>query len=734
MANSRTSKSSQSTVIEIDPLPQDRGKLTLSEDTDAPVKTDANPQGPSRATASPRGTGWILATGAIIALLWSAGAIAYIAGMVGVSNLQSLPAAQMAGLFFGALGPALFIIALSWAIREIIIFARATTQIQNMAERFADPAKFVQQDAKVMADAVSTQMSHMNASVEGALARLGAMEEVLEHHTRSFAKAENSARERTDNLINDLRREREAITELADQLDQKTADIAVTISEQSKMVVSAADIANAQSAESSKMLSEATIRLEQCGHNAANEAERIGQKLEQASEKLDKTALSLTTSRQDIQASASSLDASQDKVSEALDARKGEILELLDTSRQCAEQLQSASKESAMQISQTLEESLKQARHYTSIMREEGNTFAGEHHARAEELQNAAEQAKAALDTYADAITRRMEHANEASFTASSWADKTLEKLQEATNALDERLQSLPEAADASSQQVEAILRKRLQQLNEASLQAADEARSIDEAFQGRIRHNYELLSDFMLKMGATASPKAPDIELPNPLDLRARTQADTPVAENLEASSTEPETVIEKTSPKQSEEIQQASKSAAPEEILENPAKPEEENRPAGSATKKEGWHWKDVLSRIDMPASASSEQSGADTDLTGSVDRLVQALRRLEIQPDTLFDATSYRAAALARISNGHRTMADVVRVDADDAINQLNKLFEQDPGLKQDAQDFIAELRGKVDKAAKLGNQLHVETHLRTGDGPAYLLLEAALIEQT
>ncbi len=734
MANSRTSKSSQSTVIEIDPLPQDRGKLTLSEDTDAPIKTDANPQGPSRATASPRATGWILATGAIIALLWSAGAIAYVAGVVGVSNLQSLPAAQMAGLFFGALGPALFIIALSWAVREIITFGRATTQIQNMAERFADPAKFVQQDAKVMADAVSTQMSHMNASVEGALARLGAMEEVLEHHTRSFAKAENSARERTDNLINDLRREREAITELADQLDQKTADIAVTISEQSKMVVSAADIANAQSAESSKMLSEATIRLEKCSHNAATEAEKIGHRLEQASEKLDKTALSLTTSRQDIQASASSLDASQDKISEALDARKNEVMELLNTCNQCAEQLQSTSKESAMQISQTLEESLKQARHYTSIMREEGNTLAGEYQARAEELQNAAEQAKAALDTYADAITRRMEHANEASFTASSWADKTLEKLQEATNALDERLQSLPEAADASSQQVEAILRKRLQQLNEASLQAADEARSIDEAFQGRIRHNYELLSDFMLKMGATASPKAPEIELPNPLDLRAKTQADAPVAANLETGSAEPDPIVEPASSEQSGATEQSLKSTASEATLESLAELEEENRPAVPATKKEGWHWKDVLSRIDTPTSASSEKSNGKTDLTGPVDRLVAALRKLEIHPDNLFDATSYRAAALARISNGHRTMADVVRVDADDAINQLNKLFEQDPGLKQDAQDFIAELREKVDKAAKLGNQLHVETHLRTGDGPAYLLLEAALIEQT
>jgi len=714
MEHSRTSKSAESTIIEIDPISpmSDNGRLAVSADSNPSTKESTNPKSSFDGPDNSRGKSWILLAGGIIAILWSAGAIAYVAGMVGVSQLTALPEAQMAGLVFGSLGPALFIIALSWAIREIVLFSGAALRIHTMAERFADPAKFMREDAKAMANSVTTQMANMNTSVEGALARLGAMEEVLQHHSKAFAATEISTRERTDSLINDLRREREAVAELADQLDQKAADIAITISEQSKMVVSAADIANAQTSESSKMLTGATRRLEQTAKNATTEASLVSKELEQASDRMDQTAVQLTTAHQDLQASTSSLNQAQSSISEALNARKGEVRELLDVSAQCADRLQSAASDSAKEISRTLDETLKQARHYTSIIREEGRDSADKHKTRAAELQSAADQAHKALDAYADAITKRLEHANEASFTASSWADKTFEKLQDATSALDKQLQSLPETANASAQEVESTLRKRLENLNEASLNAANKARNMDEAFQSRIRQNYELLSDFMLRMGATAAPSSSAIEVPNPLNLRTKdTQPnlEVPVEAKVDDSNSAPE-------------------------IIKTAEIPQKITSPEASPIKKEGWHWKDVLSRIDRPAvEPSNEAEQPEVKVKSNpVDRLVVAFRDLEIQPDRLFDATSYRAAALARISNGHRTMADVVRVDAADAISQLHKLFNQDASLKLDAQEFITELRLKVGQAADSGNQLHVETHLRTGDGPAYLLLEAALID--
>ncbi|MBL1430629.1 MAG: hypothetical protein COA60_003795 [Robiginitomaculum sp.] len=663
---------------------------------------------------------WIVWLGFVLALMWSAGALAFVIGMTGVQQMQSLPTSQMAGLAFGTIGPALFIFALGWVIRELAAFAGTAASISTMAARFADPAQATKEDANAIANVVNVQMANINKSVEGALARLGAMEEVLNHHADAFKLAETNARERTDELINDLRREREAVGDLADQLDNKAADIAVTIAEQSKMVVSAADIANAQTIEGSKLLNDATEKLERSASNAITGATRISTKLTQSSEQLDSSASVLDEAQQKIEASAALLEDTKRQAQTSLQANKDEIAELLSVTDKCADKLKVVTADGVHNMKKSLEETLDQARHYTSIMREESRSLADSHQAKAKELQGAADEARNALDTYADVIAKRLEQANEASFSAASWADKTFEKLQEATSALDTSLQSLPEAADASARKVENNLRKRLNDLNQASQLASDEARGIDEAFQSRIRQNYELLSGFMLKMGATASPLSPDIDIPNPLKTHA-----IPVAEPKSAKrqSEKSDIVLEKP-----QETQMKPEPDVRQHIPDLEIQPQSGEAKATQATEAtDGWRWRDVLSRIDR--SSPTEQ--AATSSTTSIDRLVDLFQDMNIQPDQLFDTTSYRAAALARITDGHQAMADVVRVDAISAVQSLSSRFNEDPSLREAAKAFTVELREKVGHAADSGQKVHLETHLRTGDGPAYLLLEAALL---
>jgi hypothetical protein len=698
MDTSGQSDGKVSNIVEIDSIGSapDSGSVTVTAHEGAPGTSESQSQFRGR---------WILGAGFIIALLWAAGAIAYIAGMTGgLQGLQTLPAGQLAGLAFGTIGPALFVFVLAWAIREIVKFAKTANRIHEMATRFADPARATRKDAQAMASAVQTQIKSMNTSVEGALARLGAMEEVLNHHSDAFATSEKNARERTDTLINDLRREREAVADLADQLDHKAADIASAIAEQSKMVVSAADIANSQTADGAKILSAATEKLQETANLAGGQAGMISEQLTRSSEQITGTAETLRGARRELETSITALNQTRETATGAFAGQKQEVQELLDVSNQCANRLQSVAEDGAKTMKQTLEEALDQARHYTSIMREEGRALADSHGLKAKELQAAAEEARAALDIYAETISKRLEHANEASFTAASWADKTLEKLQDTTSVLDERLQTLPETADESARAVEEKLRLRLASLNEAAQNASEEAKGIDVAFQTRIRQNYELLSDFMLKMGATAAPVPSEIEVPNPLEARKKPEPESPPRET-EPPKTEPalETGLE----------------------LRRSAEPEE-------AEIKDGWRWKDVLSRIDRSAQDDQASDKADFSETepDSVDRLVALFHDLNIEPDQLFDATSYRAAALARITDGHKAMADVAYVDASKAIGQLTDRFARDAKLRLDAELFIAELRKKVDQAANSGQQMYVETHLRTGDGPAYLLLEAAL----
>ncbi|PHR59224.1 MAG: hypothetical protein COA47_09680 [Robiginitomaculum sp.] len=695
-------------VIEIEPLNQapSSGDLMLSaNDDDAPSDR-------AEAKRARKGSGvWIVVSGGVIALLWSAGALAYLAGLIGFSALPDLPPLQIASLVFAALGPAIFVMVLAWVIREIVLFGAAARSIQGIAERFADPAKATREDARALANAVQVQILQMNKSVEGALARLGAMEEVLGHHADAFHKTEAHTRERTDSLINDLRREREAVGELADQLDTKAADIAKVIAEQSKMVVSAADIANSQTIAGTKALGRASDRLQDTVERAKTNADLMSEQLNQSAGRIDGSARAMADARQNLETTASNLDASQIKIVDALGVSKEDIQGLVDVSEHCTAQLKGIAEEGAKTMRQTMEETLDQARHYTSIMREEGHALSNSHTQKAKDLKNAADEAKNALDTYAEAISRRLEHANEASFSAASWADKTLEKLQEATSALGDQLQSLPKAADDSAREIETKLRGRLAGLNAAAAAASEEAKGIDVAFQSRIRQNYELLSDFMHKMGATAAPASAEIDVPNPLSIKADP---TPISQPqvLVEEPTLPITDEPAADPVQPQETHSATDTEAP-------------------SGNKDTWRWRDVLSRIDQTQSGiDARGDDSKPQQWDPVDRLVAMFRDMGIQPDQLFDATSYRAAALSRMTDGAKAMADVARVDATKSVKRIADAFIEDPGLRADALHFTAELRHKVDQAAASGQQMHIETHLRTGDGPAYLLLEAAL----
>ena len=76
------------------------------------------------------------------------------------------------------------------------------------------------------------------------------------------------------------------------------------------------------------------------------------------------------------------------------------------------------------------------------------------------------------------------------------------------------------------------------------------------------------------------------------------------------------------------------------------------------------------------------------------------------------------------------GSDAMIEIVRMEAKAQVDALSNAFDDDASLRVAAISFVAELRQKVDEAVTRENRMHLETHLRTGDGPAYLLIEAAL----
>jgi hypothetical protein len=689
---------------------------------------------------------WFIISGGVVAIFWLSGVMAFTLGQSGISGLLALPVSGLASLGFVALGPALFIMLAAVLIAELARFRNTARYIGAMAARFADPAKATREDARQMAEAVRAEMGRVNGAVEGALARLGAMEEVLGHHSEAFAAAEKSARERTDVLINDLRREREAVADLAIVLDQKAADIAEAITEQSKMVVAAADIANAHAIDSTKTLEESADRLNGSAHDAAQGAKVIAAKLDDASGRLSSNTIALGDVSTALDTTTKELDQVHERAKESFASTRNDARILTDMTRQSVEQMQDVAKQGAQTITEAFEAALNTSQASVRDVQLRNQITTERNAEQAEALKQAAQEARDALDAYAEVIAKRLEQANEASFSAASWADKTFEKLEQATRKLEGKLAALPETADAQARDLQDKLRKGLEGLNEAARSAAEEAEEIDAGFQARIRQNYELLSDFMLRMGAAADTRGSAMDIPSPFLAQAQTApVATPAQPAQPAPDASPKVVApapiaktpakpEKPKKKSFIEAQIEAQNALRDKSGRNKADTADEASPeTAKATEKpaHGWSWKDVLSGMDKSKEPTgTRQPGTAPAAKDSLDRLVTLFRIHDIDPPSLFTTQVYRSLAHARLVGGHSAMTEVVHLEASQQVNTLRDAFAEDDALRKSAEEFAFELRDKINQSAEKGNKMHLETHLRTGDGPAYLLIETAL----
>jgi hypothetical protein len=696
---------------------------------------------------------WFIISGGVVAIFWLSGVMAFTLGQSGISGLLALPVSGLASLGFVALGPALFIMLAAVLIAELARFRNTARYIGAMAARFADPAKATREDARLMAEAVRAEMGRVNGAVEGALARLGAMEEVLGHHSEAFASAEKSARERTDVLINDLRREREAVADLAIVLDQKAADIASAITEQSKMVVAAADIANAHAIDSTKTLEESAERLSGSAHDAAQGAKVIAAKLDDASGRLSSNTIALGDVSTALDTTTKELDQVHERAKESFATTRTDARILTDLTRQSVEQMHDVAKQGAQTITEAFDAALNTSQASVRDVQLRNQITTERNAEQAEALKQAAQEARDALDAYAEVIAKRLEQANEASFSAASWADKTFEKLEQATRKLEGKLAALPETADAQAQDLQDKLRKGLEGLNEAARSAAEEAEEIDAGFQARIRQNYELLSDFMLRMGAAADTRSSAMDIPSPFLAQAQTApAPTPTQPAQPAPDASPKVVApapdaktsakpEKPKKKSFIEAQIEAQNALRSKTGHNKTDKADEasletEKTAEKATEKpaHGWSWKDVLSGMDKSKEpATTGQPGPQGNAPAakdSLDRLVTLFRIYDIDPPSLFTTQVYRSLAHARLVGGHSAMTEVVHLEAGQQVKTLRDAFADDEALRKSAEDFAFELRDKINQSAEKGNKMRLETHLRTGDGPAYLLIETAL----
>ncbi|NQE61778.1 polar localization protein TipN [Caulobacter sp. RHG1] len=305
----------------------------------------------------------------------------------------------------------------------------------------------------------------------------------------------------------------------------------------------------------------------------------------------------------------------------------------------------------------------------------------------------------------------------------------TLDELEGMLAEIGKRTADLPAEALQKAAEVRVAIEQGVEQLMNAVRRTAEETAAIDQAFQERVRRNYEMLSE---AAGAvTASTNS---------TMAAR--AASPIAPPRRAAPTPPPVAFQPPAPQPTQPLPMAEFDDEDEPPADNrrrlrltPTATDEEFRsvfeqaqtrkqapplPSAEPEGEGGWSWRNLLAGIE-------NSSPGDTALG---EKLASEITAMGIDPHALLPRgriDEIAAALQTRDASGAR---EVVKRLAPAAIRRLVRRLFSDATLKSNTERFLARYAGMIDEAAGQDREGFLLAALLSSDaGRAYLLLDAA-----
>lgn len=409
-------------------------------------------------------------------------------------------------------------------------------------------------------------------------------------------------------------------------------------------------------------------------------------------------------------------------------------------------------------------------------------------------LSAAAVEAREAADVHAEAARARVDLLNEAAFTAGQKADQVFEnRLDQARGLIEQsarlvedagdqavkrleaqvagaraaldglnammdevsaRAARLPAETGAKADEIRTAVQQGLDDLLSSARRAAEETQAIDQAFQERVRRNYEMLSEAVQLMGVVAQggQGASVLQRSSPADrarsrvAAAQTQREAepraPAAERPPPASppADPGAAIEPEAPEAAGEPQLRGR------LKLTPTATDDEFKAAFDAASGQppaaddgGWTWKELLNTLgdsegeakDAAADASSAPGAQGAaDLTRLGDGLFDEIEQMAIDPSALLSRGRIEEIAAAIQTGDAAGAREVVRTLAPAAIRRIARRMLSDSGFRTRVQTLIERYRALVAEAAQRDKGgFETAAMLATKPGRAYLLLDAA-----
>ena len=369
------------------------------------------------------------------------------------------------------------------------------------------------------------------------------------------------------------------------------------------------------------------------------------------------------------------------------------------------------------------------------------------------ELSVAAEAAHKAAETASDAAKRKVDGLAEAAFAAGLKADSAFEQrlaqaqgliersvalvdeagarsaakldqgvasartaldaLLRALAEIDARSARLPADAEARGLQIKVALDTATEALMNSARTASGELQAIDDAFQDRVKRNYDMLSEAVRLMGVIgggAAARASGTLTPAPRPTaRPATARPEPalrprVSEDAEPASSEPRRRLKLTP-------------TASDEAMSSVFEPVAEQRGDDG----DAWSWSDLLSSLD----------GEDGDEGELELALVEEIRALGVDTNALFPDPRIADIAAALQTGDVGGARELAHRQAPAAIRKLARRVLSDKLLRSQADRFVQQQAARLSEAVKRGQtRADIARALSSETGRAYLMFDAAV----
>ncbi len=648
--------------------------------------------------------------------------------------------------------------------------------LRSQVDHAVRAVRLAHNDIAELSARLKAETDRLHDAAQIARATTNSVARSIEHERLAVQQMSAQLSEQSNGIIEAVDRQARMIADASDLAQTQLREAEATLAVRSSDMMSAATDVSSTARRISEDLDRQTQRLEAAGSGVADQIRVVEEGLSQQRAGLVSAALSLRADQEDF---AVHIENQRAQLTEALAITRVATVDLGETSARGVDVLRDivlSAQENfrgLMTAAENERTAFETRIHATlsniSVMAADArDDLIAETRRSLEQLINAAAETKRAADTAAQVAQQRVDRLNETIFEASKKADEvfdarfnaarrliedsagliieagdqtaekldasfahtrqTIAEVNEALNELTASADQLPLMAQDRLHDIRKSVEDGLSAMTAAARKAALETEAVDQAFQERVRRNYDMLTEAVRLMGVISGNEGinrPAVAAPPPMPR--------PVPPT-------PQAVPQTQQPAERPRLRLSPISAESRPAAPAAQRPVPQGSRAGESA---GWSWRDLLNGMDsngQPAAAAPQpaqtpvpQPPADADFDNLDDLMVGEVSAMGVDAAALLSRSRIDEAILAIMSEDNEGARNLVRRVAPAAIRRLSRRLLSDPVLRQQANDFTNAYDQQINIALMSKDVARGLQEVLSNDrGRAYLLVDAAIAD--